>query len=127
MLRLSIDGSDGNNSETIFFVGQQVTLSPIFSDPNGLPVMYRIIKGGNASWLGGEDTYITGFDQDQNNPYANSGWIQTAEEVIYVFKEEDNIEEFTLEIHCKNNDGIGENGSNSVDTFHRENINVMGI
>jgi len=126
-LGLSIDGSDGNNSETIFFVGQQVTLSPIFSDPNGLPVMYRIIKGGNASWLGGEDTYITGFDQDQNNPYANSGWIQTAEEVIYVFKEEDNIEEFTLEIHCKNNDGIGENGSNSVDTFHRENINVMGI
>lgn len=126
---ISIDGSDGDNSKRIFFVGQEVTLSPIFSDPNDLPVEYRITKSGNASWSPGDDTYITGFNPDQNedNPFENAGWIPTADDITYVFKEDDNIEELTFAISCRNNDGIGRDSSNSADTHHSEKIYVMGI
>lgn len=113
---LSVDGSDGNNEDSLFSVGETITLQVIASDPNGLPVEAWIRRQPGS---GEAYDYPFGYDEITGAIYRPVG-----ESVPYTIRAEDNSDSFGFMIFCRNNDGVGLYDADSIDSLNTEYLNV---
>lgn len=105
---VNINGST-DVSNILFFVGDVLAITPIISDPKGLPTEYAIYKSGNRD-VEFADSWLTGYVGNEPTYVANG--VQTT----YTLTEEDAVDNFRLNILCRNNDGFGRDGANSTDS-----------
>src|SRR5690606_12076497 len=86
---LSVNGSDGNNQDSLFHVGETITLRAIVSDPKGLPV--EVMMRRDPDGIPIEERYITGYDE-----VTGPEWVGASETVSYTIRPEDNSDSFSF-------------------------------